>query len=220
MIQKPPKPKKCKQCANVFTPARPLQSCCTIQCAIELGKVNNAKKEKKKAAVERKVWEMTNEKMAFFEKPLETEINAISRLIDAGCNCISCAPNTPIKKIFGGHFRSVGSNKTIRYNLHNIHSQCFSCNGRKGGAPIEYEDGLKRVYGDEYAEYVKYALINEFKELHWTRQQLVDWTKEARKIRAELEKEEKIYTPKQRMELRTKVNDRLKIYVHCPAQST
>jgi len=214
------KEKKCKVCGAGFVPRNSFQTWCSHDCGFQIASKKEEVRKKKKAAVDRKVWEMTNEKMAFFEKPLETEINAIARLIDNKCNCISCEPNTPIKKIFGGHFRSVGSNKTIRYNLHNIHSQCYSCNGNKGGKPIEYEDGLKRIYGDEYAEYVKYGLINEFKELHWTRQQLVDWTKEARKIRSELEKEDKVYTPKQRMELRTKVNDRLKIYVHCPAQST
>ena len=47
IIVKPLKDKKCKVCLVLFTPLRPLQSCCTWQCANIYAKELNEKKEKK-----------------------------------------------------------------------------------------------------------------------------------------------------------------------------
>jgi len=101
-----------------------------------------------KKAKEHRVWKKETKEESIitgdWKGKLQIEINAISRLIDKNCNCISCSPDTPIKKIFGGHLISVAANSSIRFNLHNIHRQCYSCNGNKGGAQIEYLAGLTR----------------------------------------------------------------------------
>ena len=52
---------------------------------------------------------------------LQPKINEISRLIDFGQPCIATG-NTK-GKMNGGHYISVGANRTLSLNLHNIHLQ-------------------------------------------------------------------------------------------------
>jgi hypothetical protein len=89
---------------------------------------------------------------AYRAKVLQPVINEIARLIDEGLPCI--ASGVTIGKFAGGHFTSVGANRSIALNLHNIHKQAYHSNAHKGGQPIEYLEGLRERYGDKYAEFV------------------------------------------------------------------
>ncbi len=209
-----PRPKLCKHCGTQFFPRTTFQSWCQPDCAIEIAKKKKQKAFQKQCATEKKVWQMTSEKVSYFEKALEREINAIARCIDYGLNCISCDPNTPIKKMFAGHYHSVGSNCTLRFNLHNIHRQCYSCNGNKGGNQNAYLYGLKWQYGSMYAGYVQYEIVRDYKLIKWSREQLVEWTKTAKKIRKSLESNPITRTLEQRIELRSEINKELGIYTN------
>lgn len=212
--QKPKfKPKKCAECKNEFTPIKPLQKYCGPVCFWEAGKKKLALKEKKDWQAEKNTIKEKIAKLGDYEKLLEKEINEIVRLIDCGCkNCISCNPDTPIQKRFAGHFHSVGSNKSIRYNLHNIHRQCYSCNGNKGGNQIIYLEGLEREYGSEYAEYVHYDMRRKFNYMNWTKEDLKEWTAIARLIIKDLKSWGNTYDAKERIEMRVELNFRLGIY--------
>lgn len=92
---------------------------------------------------------------------LAVECQKLARMIDNKFhyNCIDC--NRPFgKQQDGGHFKSKGSNTTLAYNLHNIHSQRSECNqnGIGGGRERQYYDGLVQRYGEEYAEFVDVGL--------------------------------------------------------------
>jgi hypothetical protein len=87
---------------------------------------------------------------------LQSEINALSREIDKryGYLCIDCG------KPFGAqtdasHFHNVGSNQSVRFNLHNVHSARSDCNQFHGGRKEGYYEGLAKRYGIEYADWVK-----------------------------------------------------------------
>ena len=100
---------------------------------------------------------------SYWEKKLQKEINTIVRMIDRGHNCISSQKKLS-RKYDAGHYYSVGSTPTIRFNLHNIFAQNVNENQFNGGNPIGYVRGLKEVFGYAYAEEViclraKYHLI-------------------------------------------------------------
>jgi len=103
------------------------------------------------------------------KKALGSEIQKLARLIDIkyGHNtCIDCGqPFTQAQDRDGGHFKSKGSNESIRYNLHNIHSQKSNCNrnGLGGGKERQFFIGLVARYGAEYAQLVDTGLQQKYK---------------------------------------------------------
>jgi len=129
-------------------------------------------------------------KKSKYEADLQTEINKIARLIDHDKGCVSCNhghDNNWTRQAHGGHRLSVGSNRTLRFNLDNIHKQCVICNKNLGGNPLEYYKGLTARYGNVYAEYVE-SLPSIYKKLDSTIDDVIDWIKTARFIVREIEK--------------------------------
>ena len=102
-----------------------------------------------------------------YKKTLQDEINKLARMIDArfGYPCIDCGKNYAHNMdIHGGHFNSVNKNATLRYNLHNIHTQKSDCNknGLGGGKERQYLDGLVQRYGEDYALFVDVGLQQKY----------------------------------------------------------
>ena len=97
---------------------------------------------------------------------LDKECQKLARMIDNHFkfNCIDC--DRPFgKQQDGGHFNAKGKNASLRWNLHNIHSQrseC-NCNGLGGGRERQYYEGLIKRYGKEYAELVDIGLQVKYK---------------------------------------------------------
>ena len=85
-------------------------------------------------------------------KIIQPIINEIARLIDYGQPCI--ATGSYEGKMAGGHFISVGSNRSVSLNLHNIHIQSFHSNSWKGGDESRYRLGIINTYGMDYFEYI------------------------------------------------------------------
>jgi len=118
---------------------------------------------KKGKQIKRKSWEERKRKMDViantgkYKQTLQNEINKLSRMIDDkfGYGCISCHVSHGVQ-FAGGHRFSVGSNASLRYNLHNIHKQCnLKCNNHLSGNPEGYDQGLVMRYGRNYVEKVK-----------------------------------------------------------------
>ena len=83
---------------------------------------------------------------------LQKEINRLSKMIDAKCGyktCICCHRNFG-KQTDAAHYHSVGSNQTLRFNLHNIHSANSYCNNYSNTHLSGYLVGLEARYGLEY----------------------------------------------------------------------
>lgn len=203
------KPKSCRQCKTKFIPDRPLQMVCSFMCSVEYTKANQAKKAKKdwiKEKAERKEKIMTK---SDWEKLFQILINHIARLVDHNQPCI--ATNTMNGKRNGGHRYSVASNPSIRFNLHNVHIQSEHSNVWKGGDNDRYDEGLIRVYGLEYKDYVR--SLNQIKPINLTIETIKEKIMIAKLIRKELIELNNTYTSAERIQLRYDLNQRIGIYL-------
>jgi hypothetical protein len=144
---------------------------------------------------------------------LQKEINSIVRLIDSRTFCISSMrPLNP--KFDAGHYYSVGSNPSIRFNLFNIYAQSVHENQHKGGNPIEFLSGLKIVYGLEHSEYVQ-DLKRRYPVLKLSIPEIQEATSKARVIVKYLKEQDKTYLePSERLRLRGVFNYRIGIYTN------
>lgn len=203
---------KCRHCKEKFIPKFfNVKYCDKDECYEAMIAQVRIIQKKAKVNEEKKATKLLKEKLktkSDYEKDLEREINAIIRLIDFGCRCISC--NAMGNS--AGHFHSVKANGTLRYNLDNMHLQEYSCNGQKGGNNISYGRGLIERYGKEYKEYVEYDLVRIYPLIKWTIEDLKQWKVKAREIIKELKKQNCIYDAESRLKLRAYYNEILGIY--------
>jgi hypothetical protein len=162
--------KKCKECRQPFEPRFSTleKYCWKHECKFieAMQKVEQKKKSESKEWSERKKKMDIEVNTPKYKKFLQDEINKLARMIDNyfEFKCIDCGKDYG-KQQDGGHFKSVGSNASLRYNLHNIHSQKSDCNqnGLGGGRERQYFQGLIDRYGLEYAEMVDVELQQKYK---------------------------------------------------------
>lgn len=170
-ITKKLKDKKCKVCSVLFTPLRPLQACCTWECANIYAKELNEKKEKKD-------WQKRKAKMksdlmtkSDWLKIAQSHVNRYIRLRDEGELCISCQ-----KPIYGvkhaSHYLSSGGHSNVRFHEDNIFVSCYKCNVMLSGNQVEYRKALIKKIGIERVEWlenngskVKNWSLEEIKEI-------------------------------------------------------
>lgn len=169
-MNKTPKPKKCAcGCGESFVATFIGQKWVNQQHRINWllnteegqNEVNKAKaKAKKKVEKEerekdRKLLPIVHEKK--YKKLLQQEINKLSRMIDAKFGFVTCIDcNKPFgNQIDAAHYNGVGSNHSIRYNLHNLHSAKSDCNQYSDKHKQGYTIGLKERYGEKYLELVE-----------------------------------------------------------------
>lgn len=206
---------KCKYHKEKFIPKYPFQKFCLSddECIKAFNEFVKAEKEKQRVKQwqkEKKVIKESLKTKSDYESDLQDEINHIARLIDKETGCISCGGQ---KSLAGGHYHSVGSNKTIRFHLDNIHLQDFYCNNWKSANTHKYDLGLIERYGNDYWNYIKFDIPKLFPLLKMAKNDYVDKIKTARQIVKELQKADLTYSAKVRLELRKKFNERLGIYV-------
>lgn len=169
------------------------------------------KKEKENKKVERekksqmKIDIMSNTK--YWSKELQPKINLIARLIDHGHPCI-CTEQ--YGKLNGGHYISVGANRSMSLNLHNIHVQSFQSNHWQSGDTLKYQAGIRRVYGDEYLDFIEG--MKKMPSLNITKIEMQEYRKKAMYLIKILKGNMKIRTPEERILLRNAINIDLGIY--------
>lgn len=139
----------CKVCRQRYEPARPLQSTCSIPCALEYGRTQLAKKQAKEAKTERAQDKVKREALktrSDWVKEAQAAFNKFTRLRDTGKPCISCGTTLWIGGVGGGfdagHYRSVGSAPHLRFDERNCHGQCKQCNRWGSGMHSDYRIGL------------------------------------------------------------------------------
>ncbi len=212
--RKPLKEKACKysKCRKKFTPINPLQYVCSYNHARLYAEEHQKKKEKnahkspKRATREEKQSIMTH---GDWENKLQVQINTIVRLIDKGQNCISCNGDTTPQ---AGHYHSVGANNSLRFNLHNIHIQDTNCNMHKSSNIIEYNAGLKKIYGEAYKNYVEIELRAIYKHIKLSIDEIREKMFLCKQIAKELKLTNSVYNSQERIGLRDKLNSRISIY--------
>ncbi len=212
------KAKKCKVCGNKFTPIRSTleQVCnnydCKVTFAMKIVEKQKLAKEKssRKEAIEQKK-KMTIDIMSddkYRSTILQPVVNEIARIVDFGQPCIA---TENYGKENGGHYISVGANRTICLNLHNLHIQSFESNHWKSGDTLKYQGGIRRVYGEDYLEFMDG--LQKHPPIQLRKIYMIELYKKACEIRIRLRKDQKLRTPKERIELRNQINLELGIYL-------
>ncbi len=131
------KPKKCKNCRELFQPVKTLQSVCGYACAMVIGKkattkqLNQDTRHRKLALKTKSDW----------LKEAQTVFNKFIRLRDDNNPCISCN-RWHTGQYHAGHYRSVGSAPHLRFSELNCHRQCSVCNNHLSGNQLKYRQGL------------------------------------------------------------------------------
>jgi hypothetical protein len=141
---KPLKEKKCKECSNKFTPQRPLQYLCSIECSIKDARKKQKQKEKKADKVVKD--KLLSQKD--YLKMLQTQINVIVRNIDTNATCISSGRIGC--QFHAGHFHTVGGKPSLRFHLFNIWKQSAQDNNFKSGNIQDYIMNLNILFGSEW----------------------------------------------------------------------
>ena len=148
------KPKACKVCREKFQPARQLQSCCSVDCAIQHSrKLSDAKaakdaSERRASHRDAKVKAKTRGE---YVKDAQTAFNAYIRARDKLLPCISCG-RFHDGQWHAGHYMSVGSSPEKRFNTNNCNRQCSPCNLHLHGNLINYRIGLIARIGLDQVE--------------------------------------------------------------------
>lgn len=169
-------------------------------------KVKKQEKEKTKKAKE------NLETKSSLERKMQQVINAIVREIDKGCNCISSQKPIPKGQEQAGHFMSRGSNPSLRFHLDNIFLQSVHDNMYKSGNQIGFLDGLRKEYGNSYAEYVL-SLKSSLDGLNLSREEIKSATALARIELSRLKSLNLFMVDtKERLKLRAEINQKIGIY--------
>lgn len=214
MIKKLP---KCRHCKERFTPFynNALQPYCMrkdecIKAHLDKQAADNEKRLRIRAKNKRKdnptVYLKEN------KKQLQDLVQHIARLIDKGVKCIDCDIVNAQPCFDGGHFRAKNSHPAIRYNLHNIFQQARGCNHQGQTSEEKFLRGIEEKYGKEYASFCD-DLTRSIPYLGMKAQDYPAHIATGLKIVLELKKLDLEYTPKQRIKLRTKYNNRIGIYL-------
>jgi hypothetical protein len=153
---------KCKvrTCRAEFVPARPFEEWCSPECGTvlalsKLDKQREARAKSQRAADRRQKEEgMDPKKRLSLVQDLANKYAVLRDYLDG---CISCdkGPHWTGGAWHGSHFKSVGSNSALRFNLLNIHKACSECNWHKGGNIINYEPRLKIKIGADRVEWLR-----------------------------------------------------------------
>lgn len=167
---------RCKNCKEKFEAKHFNQKYCfkseCVKVWVELAKVKNWKKEKKRLKEEL-------ETVQSLTKKAQTYFNTYIRERDKDKMCVSCDAKLG-SKFDAGHYFSAGGHASIRFNENNVHGQCVACNQHKHGNLLNYQIGIERRIGGE-------ELLKLHEEAHKTRK----YTRQELKEIIELYKEKK-----------------------------
>jgi hypothetical protein len=160
---KAPKTKKCanRPCQERYTPdpKQPFKDWCSEDCGAELALKKLAKIKERQAKAERaETRKRKQESMSLQDRKelVQKLANRYAVLRDHAYGCISCDKGPNWQGVWhGSHFKSVGSNSALRYNLLNIHKACSQCNFFQCGNIANYETRLRQKIGDERVDWLK-----------------------------------------------------------------
>lgn len=211
---------KCKVCKSEFKPMfSSLQKTCIDPACVHQWYLQNKDKTDKKVKADREK-QARAEKIqgrerlktkSDYERELQSEINAIVRLIDFSHPCI--ATQTMNGKMNAGHFLSVGSHPSVRFNLLNIWIQSEHSNSHKSGDSLRYRDGLEELYGKEFTDNL-YSHLKQTEPIKLSIEDLKEKKRIARVIISAYKKlnQWQINSNSERMRLRLEFNRQLGIY--------
>ncbi len=208
--------KKCKWCGETFvihtTTALPY---CSYACqkAYLLSQDGQVSLQKAISKGVKKISETSNltkeslKNKPYYEKKLQEYVNKICRAIDHDNFCISCHKRG---KPQAGHYHSRGHDHSLRFNLHNLHIQCYRCNVQLHSNIIGFNRGLKIWYGEDYKQYVEEFMSKEFPTLKTTIIDIQEALEKAKELARTIEP--KWLSPWARIKLREEMNQKIGLY--------
>ena len=120
----------------------------------KLAKQKAAKAKAERAADARKKREAKTP--AQLAEPVRKLAQRYAVLRDHAYGCISCDKGPHWHGVWhGSHFKSVGSNSALQFNLLNINKACDQCNYFLSGNIGPYETRLRQKHGDEVVDWLK-----------------------------------------------------------------
>lgn len=146
---------KYKPCKKKFERVLEDQKVCSWQCGAAQAKIDVAKEEKRKSALERKEFYERDKTLKDYLKETQAVFNDYIRVRDKGKPCISCGCDMEGRKGDASHLYSVKSNPELRFNEDNVHLACVPCNKHRSGNLLEYADRLPHRIGIERYEALK-----------------------------------------------------------------
>lgn len=154
--------RKCCICKTAEVANKFAKLCPNIDCVIAYGNAEREKrlkKEEAKAAKEArldiKIRKDRIKPKADWLKEVQAIVNKYVRARDAHLGCVSCdKPPTWDGQWHASHYKSVGSNSALRYNLWNIHKSCSVCNNWKSGNLGEYAPRLAARIGSDRVQWL------------------------------------------------------------------
>lgn len=123
----------------------------------------DARKKAKAAKDEKKEWNnwkrehRKTAKRTNYKNYLQDEINALSKMIDLKFEhntCIDCGGPFGVQTD-ACHYHGRGSNHSLKYHLHNLHSGNSQHNQFSDKHKVGYAQGLIKRYGNDYLEMVE-----------------------------------------------------------------
>jgi hypothetical protein len=211
---------KCKNCKKTFTPINRGNVICSKECLFEFYEnksqfeklTKKIRKEDNKEIRKAKIDLMSID--AYRAKILQPLFNKCARLVDFNLPCIATNKHG---KMNGGHYISVGANRSLALNLHNIHRQAFESNHFKSGDTIKYEQGIEQDYGIEYLAFLKSLKATKPIKLNKGQMYIIKSviSDEIKELEAENLTLKEPRSPKERIEKRNEINRMIGIYGEC-----
>ena len=165
------RPKFCRYCKQLFTPALPGQRVCSIECAQAVGEKQSLKK--RRAETKERLDALKTIPKLIAE--LQVWFNRFIRLRDKYELCICCDEPLETVEDFltgggydAGHYRNRQTAPQLRFNEDNVHAQRKYCNRDRGGNVLGYRQRLIKRIGLARVE----ALENDNTVRKWTREEL------------------------------------------------
>lgn len=148
---------KCRVCKAEYVKFNSTQVVCSVGCAVEYGRKQEAKKAKEKRkrfnAETRSMKEKVKTRTQWLSEA-QKELNRYIRVRDSNKPCISCQRYHQ-GKYDAGHYRTVKAASHLRFNLLNIHAQCVPCNRHLSANLVEYRINLVKKIGVDRVEAIE-----------------------------------------------------------------
>lgn len=143
----------------VPNPVDPRVTWCSDDCAVTVALAALAKRKATRQKAERAADKARKKELstpAQLAEPVRKLAQKYAVLRDRDYGCISCDKGPYWHGVWhGSHFKSVGSNSALQFNLWNINKACDQCNYFLSGNIGPYETRLRQKYGDERVDWLK-----------------------------------------------------------------
>lgn len=122
-------------CRTPFPPRSMTHKCCSPECAQAFAALERQRADRKDTRDRLVKLQSKSHHAAAAQKAVNRYVN----LRDRDKDCVSCGKPASAGGVRNAsHFKSVGANSALRFNLWNIHTSCYRCNVELSGNLGEY----------------------------------------------------------------------------------